>query len=151
MSRSATAGTDYEFRANLSVRWNNSGGDSAVRFRHATESLEAWGRVMRRCTFVCLDVFDFLDRVDDQPQHGLYLDPPFPGPGDRYKHSFGEGEHRGLATRLGKFRNCRVVCRFYDHPLVRELYPEGRWEWVRLTGRTQANASAPEVLLRCKI
>jgi DNA adenine methylase len=148
MSRNATAGTDREFNAGLSVRWNASGGDSAVRFRHAAQSLAAWGRVMSRCTFVCLDVFAFLDRVHDQPRHGLYLDPPFPGPGDKYKHPFTEGKHRVLAARLGGFRKCCTVCRFYDHPLVRELYPEGAWEWVRLPGRTQTNAEAPEVLLR---
>jgi hypothetical protein len=42
----------------------------------------------------------------------------------------------------------RVVCRFYDHPLVRELYPEQRWTWRHLAGgRKQTNGDAPEVLL----
>jgi hypothetical protein len=41
----------------------------------------------------------------------------------------------------------RVVCRFYDHPLIRELYGADRWTWLQLDGRTQANYGAPEVLL----
>lgn len=43
--------------------------------------------------------------------------------------------------------HCRVVCRWYDTPLIRELYPEGPWSWHRLVGRKQTNAPGPEVLL----
>jgi DNA adenine methylase len=40
------------------------------------------------------------------------------------------------------------VIRYYDHPLVRELYPEREWAWHHPEGgRTQANKAAPEVLL----
>lgn len=147
MSRNATAGTGKEFEAPLSLRWEAGGGDSAVRFRNAAEGLAEWLEIMRRCTFARLDVFEFLDKVKDRPKHGLYLDPPFPGPGDKYKHTFGESVHRRLADRLAKFQACRVVCRFYEHPLVRELYPETQWKWRRLVGRTQSNGDAAEVLL----
>jgi len=56
--------------------------------------------------------------------------------------------HRRLADKLATFTTARVVCRFYDHPLVRELYPEQRWTWRHLAGgRKQTNGDAPEVLL----
>jgi DNA adenine methylase len=147
MSRSGTAGTDGEFRGGLSVRWISNGGDSVVRFRNAVASLADWQRVMARCTFVCLDVFDFLAKCIDAPDHGLYLDPPFPGPGDKYTHRFSQAQHRELAEWLACPKACRIVCRFYDVPLVRELYPEPAWTWHHLTGRKQTNADAPEVLL----
>lgn len=148
MARNATAGTDGEFDAGMSVRWNAAGGDSAVRFRSAVASLADWQVVFRRCTFVRLDVFDFLAKVHDEAGHGVYLDPPFPGPGDKYKHKFDEAEQRRLAARLAAFGRCRVVCRYYDHSLVRELYPEPRWAWHHLAGgRKQSNAAAPEVLV----
>lgn len=147
MGRSSKAGTKDEFKGGLSVRWSAGGGDSNTRYRSAVESLEAWGAIMRRCNFVVQDVFEFLDNVKDLLGHGLYLDPPFPGPGDDYKHKFSEAQHRQLASRLGQFRNCRIVCRFYDHQLIRELYPESYWTWNRLTGRTQTNTEAPEVLI----
>lgn len=148
MSRNGTAGTEREFDAALSVRWDAGGGDSAKRFRGATESLTEWQEVMRRHTFTCLDVFAFLDKVKDRPAHGLYLDPPFPGPGDAYRHKFTEPHQHQLAARLGSLTQCRVVVRFYDHPLVRHLYPEPFWVWHHLAGgRTQANNAAPEVLL----
>lgn len=147
MGRSAKAGTDGEFTGGLPVRWSATGGDSNTRYRSATASLEAWGEIMRRCNFVVQDVFEFLSNVKDLDGHGLYLDPPFPGPGDAYKHRFTEEQHLRLAGLLWDFQRCRVVCRFYDHPLIRELYPEPRWTWMRLKGRKQSNDAAPEVLI----
>ncbi len=148
MSRSATAGTDSEFNGAISTRWIASGGDSVVRFRNAGESLTAWQEVMRRCSFVCMDFFDLIEKVADLPENGLYNDSPFPGPGDNYKHKFGEPELRRMAARLAKFEKLRIVTRYYDHPLIRELYPEDRWTWHRLDGgKTQKNKEAPEVLL----
>lgn len=148
MARNGTAGTDREFKTGLSVRWDAGGGDSAARFRNATESLRDWQEVMKRCTFTILDVFAFLCRVKDDPRHGLYLDPPFPDAGDAYRHKFTEAHQHQLAERLTRFDRCRVVVRFYDHPLIRALYPEPFWSWHHLTGgKRQTNTAAPEVLL----
>lgn len=146
--RSGKAGTDAEFTGHLPVRWMSSGGDSNTRFRSATESLEEWGRIFRRCNFLCMDVFEFLDKVKDEKGHGLYLDPPFPDVGDVYTHKFDEAKQRMLAQRLTAFTLCRVVCRFYDHPLVRELYrEEDGWTYYPLKGRKSTNAEAPELLI----
>lgn len=146
--RSGKSGTDPEFTGYLPVRWTASGGDSNTRFRSATESLEEWGKIFRRCNFLCLDVFEFLDKVKDLPKHGLYLDPPFPDAGDVYVHKFTEAMHRLLATRLlYGFDKCRIVCRFYDHPLIREIYPAANWTYVELKGRKASNAEAAELLL----
>lgn len=147
MARNGTAGTAGEFNAGLSVRWDDGGGDSAVRFRNAAAGLGDWQRAMRRCAFVRLDVFDFLDRVGDRDGHALYIDPPFPDAGTRYKFAFAESDHVRLADRLAMFRACRVVCRFYDHPLVRDLYPGPAWTWRRYEGRRQTNDAGPEVLI----
>lgn len=147
MGRSHKCGIDDEFNGGVSIRWNANGGDSNKRYRSAVASLDAWVSIMKRCNFSVLDCFDFLDRCEDAPRHGVYLDPPFPGPGDRYKHRFTEEQHRRLAVRLLEFKNVRIVCRFYDHPLVREIYPQPKWTWSFLKGRTQANTEAPEVLI----
>lgn len=148
MARSATAGTGDEFEAGLSTRWTATGGDSVVRFRNAAAGLADWQAAMKRCTFTTLDWRDFMREVRDARGHGVYADPPFPGPGKRYKHSFDDGKHLELARGLGALAKTAVVARFYDVPLVRELYPEGRWRWHRLAGgRKQSNAAAPEVLI----
>ena len=147
MNRSAKAGTDGEFSGSLPIRWNANGGDSNTRYRSAVESLEHWGQIMRRCNFSTLEVSDFLSKVKDEPNHGLYLDPPFPGPGDNYKHKFTEEQHKQLAERLRQFQHTRIVCRFYDHPLIREIYPQDVWHWRFSKGRKQSNETSPEVLI----
>jgi len=131
MNRSAKAGTDDEFNGQLPLRWSATGGDSNTRYRSAIESLEAWSAIMRRCNFSTLDVFEFLDKCQDKAGHGIYCDPPFPKAGGGYKHKFGELQHRALALNLRLFQETRVVCRFYDHALIRELYPESLWTWKR--------------------
>lgn len=147
MTRSGSAGTDAELTSKVALRWEAGGGDSAKRYQSAIDSLGAWAVELRRCTFSMLDCFEFFDKCKDRERHGIYCDPPFPGPGDKYTHKFDEGRHRRLAERLSQFRHVRVVCRFYDHPLIRELYPEGDWKWLRFTGRNQANNATPEVLV----
>lgn len=147
MGRSGNSGINDEFNGKLSTRWNSNGGDSNTRYRSAVASMNAWRRILQKCSFSTLDVFEFLDRVEDEAKHALYCDPPFPGPGDRYKHQFSDDQHLRLAQRLGGFTNLRVVCRFYDHPLIRELYPVGRWKWHHYKSRKQSNASALEVIL----
>lgn len=147
LTRHGTAGTPGEFTGKLAVRWNAAGGDNVKHFRGAIECLRDWRKVLAGSTFTTLDAFDFLKKCKDEPGHGIYADPPFPGPGDAYTHTFGEEGHRRLAATLAGFQQARVVARFYDVPLVRELYPEPAWEWNLLTGRKQTNDAAPEVLL----
>lgn len=148
MGRSHIAGVDDEFCGKLPARWNGNGGDSCKRYRSAVRSILAWRRAMERCNFRVMDALQFIERCEDNAKNGIYADPPFPGPGDRYKHPFPEPKQRELAKLLNGFKKTRVVCRYYDHPLVRELYPESHWTWRRFTGRDQANNGVkPEVLL----
>lgn len=150
MGRSGKTGTKGEFEGNLSVRWNANGGDSAVRYASAAASLREWRQIIARVNWLCMDAFEFLAecRHRDQPGHGIYCDPPFPGAGEEYRHSLTTEQHRELARVLTGFEQARVVCRFYDHPLIREVYHPAEWEWFEFTGRKQSNDDdAPEVLL----
>lgn len=153
LGRSGKAGIDDEFNGRPSVRWKADGGDSMVRFQSAIRGLGTFARTARRCTFETMDAFDFLARCEDLKGHGLYCDPPFPGPGNRYLFNCGQTAaeqrdwHFKLAAYVERFQAARVVMRFYDHELVRELYSKDLWTWHHLKGRTQANTTAPEVLL----
>lgn len=148
MGRSAKAGTDDELNCGLAVRYTASGGGSNVRYRSAIESLAAWEQIFKRCEFTVQDFREFLADCHDRKGHGIYCDPPFPGAGDGYRHKFTPQDHRDLAAALSSFKETRVVARFYDHPLIRELYPESRWTWRHLKGRDQANNDQKrEVLL----
>jgi DNA adenine methylase len=147
MGRSGKAGGVDEFNGGLSVRWNCNGGDSVVRYRSAVQSIQSWRRILARVNLVVQDCFEFLGNVQDAPRHGLYCDPPFPDSGVKYRHSFTDNQHRHLARVLAAFEHVKVVCRFYDHPLIAELYPGTRWQWHHFTGKKQSNTKAPEVLL----
>lgn len=153
MSRSETAGTGRELDQKLSVRWSAAGGDSCVRFRSAVDGLGSWLRIFQEksATFVAMDAFEFLGKCKDQKGHGIYCDPPFPKGGEKYKYNPGrdiEGWHRDLSNRLTSFARTRVVCRFHDHPLVRDLYPPSNgWEIHSLKGRAQTNESREELLI----
>lgn len=148
MGRSAKAGTDGEFGGGLPIRWNANGGDSCVRYRSAVKSLLEWRRVLERVNFDCRDAFEFLEeKCKDSPGHGIYCDPPFPDAGDSYRHDFTEADQRRLAKTMARFCEAKVVMRFYDHPLIRVIYPETSWYWKRLVGRKSTNEASPEVLI----
>lgn len=147
--RSGMSGTDKEFTGNLPVRWHADGGDSNVRYRSAIESLAAWGNIFVRCNFTTEDVFTWLVPVNDRSDCALYCDSPFPEGGELYSHSFTEQDHRALAKWLNRYNKIRLVMRFYDHPLVRELYrAEDGWIYKHSIGRKQSNAPADELLIR---
>jgi DNA-directed RNA polymerase specialized sigma24 family protein len=129
------------------VRWDAGGGDSCVRFRSATESLREWQSILARCTFTCMDAFHFLDQVKDADGHGLYCDPPWPTDRFAYKHKFTEKDQRRLASKLSTYQKTKVVLRYGDHPLIRELYQPPHWTWREVTGRMQTNEAKREVLL----
>lgn len=153
IGRSSKAGIHDEFNGRPAIRWKADGGDSMVRYQSALRMLVPFSRTLRRCTFETMDGLDFLGRCEDTPGNGVYCDPPFPVAGRRYRHNAGQtsAEERDWHTRLRdsllRFQASRVVCRFYEHPLIRELYPETQWQWQALEGRKQSNDVAAEVLI----
>lgn len=160
MGRNGSAGTKGEFNVKISQRWDGYGGDSATRFRSATWSLVGWRHIFRRATFSTLDIMDFLDAVKKRetgilrgkhPKHagqlGLYVDAPWPDAGDGYAHPFSEDQQRQLAVKLLWLDRAKVVVRYGDHPLIRELYPESQWRWRLLKGRNSANGDVAECLI----
>ena len=152
LGRNGVAGTKWEFNAPIAVRWTASGGDGAVRFRNAARGLGAWRRPLRRCLILCRDGFEVIDAVADDEECALYCDAPFPGAGLDYAYAPSPDEerawHEGLAKRARRFVRTRVVMRFYDHPWVAELYPEGdAWEWIRPGGKTQCGPTDAEVFI----
>lgn len=147
MGRGGHAGKRGEFDQALSLRWTSSGGDSAVRFRSVIESLRDWHRALRNWSFTCLDGFEFIAKVRDADGHGLYVDAPWPDAGDEYRHGCTREQHTRLAEVLARFEKARVVVRFGDHPLIRELYPQLRWSWLPQRSRNQRNGALAEVLI----
>ena len=59
----------------------------------------------------------------------------------------GSWQARKLAFALATFAKNRIVCRFYRHELIEEIFPRDVWTWNEFKGRKQTNEEAPEVLL----
>ena len=147
MTRGGNAGTKNEFSSGLSMRFSGGGGGSAVRFRSAIDSILGWSKVLDRWEFSTLDVFEFLDKVEDVPTSGLYLDPPWPTLGKNYAHGVDSGFHERLAERLRRFEKARIVVRYGDHPTIAKAYPKAAWTWEGETTRNSGNNDVDEVLL----
>jgi DNA adenine methylase len=146
-SRNGFAGKKPEFETGFSVRYDAGGGDSAVRLRNATRSIVALRRFLARATFQCRDAFDLLDDIGDRDDTVIYCDPPWPKDGGDYAHAFTTDQQKKLARKLEGYRKARVVLRYGDHPLIRELYPERKWRWQAIEGRTSGNNKKAEVLI----
>jgi len=116
MARNGTVGTDDEFKAGLSIRWDAGGGDSVVRFRNATEALRDWQTTLTRVTFQTLDAFAFIDKCKDEPGHGIFADPPWPHDGNQYNTSSPSRRQRKLAQVLAASGRRAWSCVTVDHP-----------------------------------
>jgi DNA adenine methylase len=156
MGRNGTAGSRSEADSGLALRSCGHGGDPTTRYRSACESLEAWGAQFRRCSFARESCWETLPRVRNRalalikqnkpPKLGVYADPPWVDEGDAYIHPFTTEDHRRLAAELRRMpEGVRVVVRYGDHPLVRDLY-EG-WTFVGRETRNQRNGKVTEVLI----
>lgn len=154
MTRAGVGLTAQELDGSLSFRWGHgSGGDSLVRWQSAIAALPWFGEQFQRCHFLKIDAFEFIAKSKDAADCALYVDPPFPKAGRKYLHNAGGDDaaerawHARLRDALARFTHTRVVCRFYDHPLIRKLYPESEWQWHAIGGRDQGNNAKPEVLI----
>lgn len=147
MGQGGRGGCPGEFEQKQSMRWTASGGDSCTRFRSFADSLEAWNVALRPWNFVCMNAFKFLEECKDNEGHGVYTDPPWVEEGGGYTHPFTERMHRDLAKRQAQFKTARVVVRYGDCPLIREIYPASNWNFIEQTSRAQTNDDVNEVLI----
>lgn len=149
MGRSGMAASKRELTVNLPVRWNANGGDSVRRYQSAIEALEKFGESLRRAQFFCGSVFLFLRRVIDSPNHALYCDPPWPGAGQEYLFAVeDETFHLDLRNHLTKYSQTRIVVRYGDCELIRDLYrPIDGWDVIEAGGRKQSNNEQAELYL----
>lgn len=147
MIRGGVGGTKSEFDTALSVRYDAGGGGSNTRYRSAVEGLEEWQQAMVGCDFVCEDFRALMSKTKDAKGIGYYVDAPWCGAGDAYKFSFTRQDHIDLARLNNWSEHARVVVRYGDDPLIRELYPADKWTWHEYASRSQANGDVSEVLL----
>lgn len=129
MIRNGEAGKSNELNGGLAVRYTTSGGDSAVRWRSAIVGTYAFYDAFQRCSFLGGSYEQLLDDLRDEPEVGLYADPPWFGKeGSYYLHGFTREQHETLARRLSSYQRARIVLRINDHDETWRLYPRDQWE-----------------------
>ena len=141
LGRKGKGGTKYQ-GGKPSVRRTANGGNNASRVRAAAGDLEAWAEHFERCEWEQSCFRELLPKVADDTQCGIYADPPWVGARD-YLHSFNEKDHRDLAEQLNRFEQTKIVVRYGDDSLIRELY--SGWTFIEQESRTQANTKINEI------
>lgn len=132
-SRNGVSGTDIERNIRTpAVRWTANGGAGPTRWAAAVESLPWWHYRLRRVLILRRDLFDVLEKIDDQAGGAVYIDPPYLLEGHRtgstrYIHEFDPGQHTRLAKSVARFARARIVISYYDAPGLDALYPPNRW------------------------
>lgn len=128
-----------------SVRRTPSGGSNASRLRSAAADLETWAEEFKRCEFTCEDFRECLSKVADDERCAVYLDPPWFGAGDGYRHTFARKDHVEMRDAVLRFQETKVLIRYGDCDEVRSLYGERFWNIHEATSRTQANKPLGEL------
>jgi len=168
LGRNGCAGTQ-SYNQGFCVRYTANGGHAAKRWRSVIESIPAWHWRLMNVTILCRDVFGEIERIPDDPDTVIYLDPPYFEKGFRYIHDLPSLEeeqkardagkktikgHIALAEALSRFQKARVVLSYYDHPKLSELYPDWTQHKIEVSkalshqgARGENNVKAVEVLL----
>lgn len=153
--RNGECGLSQTERAkSLCIRWTNNGGAPGTRWHGAVRSIGAWHRRLETVTITKRCGFEMLEKIADEPDGAIYVDPPYIDKSDSYLHDFKPDDHKRLAELLGRFRRARVVVSYYSHPIVDGLYAgwtQRRIEVAKATAHSSARGEntkkAIEVLL----
>lgn len=129
LGRNGVAGTQ-SYNQGFCVRYTAKGGHAAKRWQSAVNSIPAWRRRLANVTILRRDAFELLERIDDNKDTAIYIDPPYIEKGAKYIHDFEEKDHVRLAEMLKRFRRAKVIVSYYQHPKLKELY-EG-WQQRRI-------------------
>jgi DNA adenine methylase len=154
MARNGVAGT-RSANAAFCVRFTSNGGDPAMRFRNAVDSIPEWHKRLRNAWILNRNAFELIERIEDKAGTVIYADPPYIEKGASYLHDFADDDHVRLAELLARFRETRVVVSYYDHPQLDSLYPGFTKRPLKATKAmvnqgmrgSKGATAAPEVLL----
>ncbi len=151
MGRNGLAGSTDEFSSGFSFRYTDSGGNSAVRFRSAAESVPYWWTRLQRVTVLSRDAFKLMEKIEDGDGVAMYVDCPYFAKGGDYLHDFTPEAHERLAVLLRRFKKTRLVVSYYEHPAIQHLYLDHGFTNIPCHTKKKMDSGAgkvaPEVLL----
>lgn len=101
-----------------------------LRYRNVLRNFASIGQFFHGTVIENLHYQDAIRIYGENRATVLFVDPPYMGTEDYYSHPFTTGDHVFLAQQL-LTTPAPVVCTFYEHPLVTQLYPESHWWYER--------------------
>jgi len=110
---------------------NRHGIKEIVRYHNTLRRLISIGHFFRETMIEHKDYSKIISLYGVKPNVVLFVDPPYDGTERYYSMLFSRADHVFLAHQLSDCR-AKVVCTYYDSPLIRELYPDNRWIWERI-------------------
>jgi len=106
--------------------------------REPIKEVSRWNNMLRRMTTIgefwrntAIENLHYQDAIRIYGQYKdvvIFCDPPYMGTENYYSTEFGTADHVFLAEQLAT-TPAPVVCTYYDHPMLRELYPDNRWDY----------------------
>lgn len=103
-----------------------------ARYRNCLRKLARIGGLFRDVMIENLHYSELLRIHGRNEKFCMFIDPPYAGSEHYYSRTFGPGDHTFLAQQLESIP-AKVVCTYYDTPLIRDLYPETRWHWKSIS------------------
>lgn len=139
MGMNGIAGTPLASTGTFAVRYTQ-GGQPAKRWCSVADSIPDWHQRLRGVQILNRNAFDILPRIEDVKGTVIYADPPYLVKSSQYVHDFTMADHDRLAKELTRFCHARVIVSYYQHHLLKELYPG--WTVLRLSAnKGMANSS----------
>lgn len=112
------------------------------RYRNTLGKLARVGDFFRTTVIEAMHYSDLISFYGNKDNVVLFVDPPYVGTEHYYSAPFSQGDHVFLAHQLAGCM-ASVVVTYYDHPLIRSLYPEPAWAWHGI------QATKNSALIRC--
>ncbi len=120
------------------------------KYQNVLRSLSGYGKFFSNTVIEHMDFVKLIEAYGYKENIVFYVDPPYPGFLSYYSDNLDIYEHEQLAVMLIK-TPAPVICTFYDHPLVRRLYPDDIWKYEVVTGNKNSkqggNQDTDELIL----
>ncbi len=120
------------------------------KYQNVLRSLSDFGEFFSNTVIENLDFKKLIEVYGHKENIVLFIDPPYPGFSSYYSDNLNDYEHEQLAIMLLKVP-APVICTFYDHSLIRKIYPIDAWKYEIVNGNKNSkqggNQDTEELIL----
>ncbi len=116
--RAGFSGGGHKYKTGFSVSQTV---DKAQTYKTSVGLIAAMAQRIKDWNILCRDFQDVIEKYDS-PNTFFFCDPPYVDCEDLYAGDFKREDHYRLRETISQIEGKVIIC-YYDHPLIRELYP----------------------------